>query len=800
MEIKALALNQFLSDIKLVHSSNEKQKEYLAHKFVLATQSQVFLKILEEHKQVEKIVLAKSIKSAKNQDLLRVQSEEDHLGQILKLVYLSIQNPQQVRDEVVKIVNKNNCFNYYSICQSLGLDKIKIYFGEYIVSNIQKEDDSVNLLLDSIQFQSEEMKQSALDVIVPKFSDFLRSSFLMNELMNLPYEAFKALVQRDDICVNEESDVFNLVYKYILKRESDPEHPSVLKQAQDAKQKAEDLIGEKPNPEEAPQNIEEAPKQEGEEAPKNEGEEAPKQEGEEAQKVEQQENNENKEQPPVQVVSGLDEKVYIMPDNLESQAKERLQNFKLTQEQKKDLLLSIRLGYVSHETLLKYSNMEVFQEFKDIFLQAISSKLNFYDSQEFLNKYQFNLDPRASYQDRVNNLSVAYPNNTSKLNQNSVNHQRTSSINQQFPNHDKNILLNDTIKSENVQATNRAKHSPQQVNNNILQESSRVGAANPYSLIDPKLQLQHPNNNLLSHNNISINPFQGNSALNLPSYNNFQQYQNHQQLPIHQSLYQPSGQLGNNMRPPQHLNQSQQPYPTIQSQFYNNGQENHQNLNITNSSNLKSPTRLPPRQSHGNIEFVYKSDLDDNGVLYYLGTYGKTKPYVNPHVLGQVQAFASTIRAGKIEYFVGREIQNFSTCNEKMSFMGVDLGEDRFIYPTAYTIRNRNSTTYVMLNWVLEASADGSHYIPIDKRIHYDPNDSHFNYTTEREREALKERGASSSYSIDEVSLKRILSDHQLKGFRFFRIVQISKNSHGSDNLSLSGFELYGISYGNSWF
>lgn len=62
-----------------------------------------------------------------------------------------------------------------------------------------------------------------------------------------------------------------------------------------------------------------------------------------------------------------------------------------------------------------------------------------------------------------------------------------------------------------------------------------------------------------------------------------------------------------------------------------------------------------------------------------------------------------------------------------MSFMGVDLGEDRFIYPTAYTIRNRNSTTYVMLNWVIEASVDGNHFIPIDKRIHYDPNDPHFN-------------------------------------------------------------------------
>lgn len=92
--------------------------------------------------------------------------------------------------------------------------------------------------------------------------------------------------------------------------------------------------------------------------------------------------------------------------------------------------------------------------------------------------------------------------------------------------------------------------------------------------------------------------------------------------------------------------------------------------------------------------------------------------------------------------------------------MGVDLGEDRFLYPTAYTIRNRNSSTYVLLNWILEGSADGQHFIPIDKRIHFDPNDSHFNYTIERERENLKERGVATSYSIDENSLRRVLADH----------------------------------------
>jgi len=30
------------------------------------------------------------------------------------------------------------------------------------------------------------------------------------------------------------------------------------------------------------------------------------------------------------------------------------------------------------------------------------------------------------------------------------------------------------------------------------------------------------------------------------------------------------------------------------------------------------------------------------------------------------------------------------------------------------------------------------------------------------------------------------------EGYRFFRIIQVGKNSSGSDNLALSGFEIYG--------
>ena len=38
-----------------------------------------------------------------------------------------------------------------------------------------------------------------------------------------------------------------------------------------------------------------------------------------------------------------------------------------------------------------------------------------------------------------------------------------------------------------------------------------------------------------------------------------------------------------------------------------------------------------------------------------------------------------------------------------------------------------------------------------------------------------------------------------MDGYRFFRIVQVGKNTNGSDHLSLSGFELYGRVQGGPW-
>ena len=198
--------------------------------------------------------------------------------------------------------------------------------------------------------------------------------------------------------------------------------------------------------------------------------------------------------------------------------------------------------------------------------------------------------------------------------------------------------------------------------------------------------------------------------------------------------------------------------------------------------------------SNYNPIFKYTYDFDENGALYYLGTRGKTTIYRNPHELNLVTAFASSLSKGQISDFVGRNLVNLRTENEENSFFGVDLGENRTLVPVAYSLRNRNSSTHVMLCWNLEASNDKINFEILDTRIFSNAENPQIHQRLERERNLLKEPGCTSTWGISK-KVKEKYPD----GFRYFLIKQIDKNSNGSYNLTNSGFELYGEGKGNGW-
>jgi len=191
---------------------------------------------------------------------------------------------------------------------------------------------------------------------------------------------------------------------------------------------------------------------------------------------------------------------------------------------------------------------------------------------------------------------------------------------------------------------------------------------------------------------------------------------------------------------------------------------------------------------------VFEYDFDENGALFYLGSFAKKKLWQNPHQVAQVQAFASSVGCGLVENFVGRSATNLRTQNEPFSFFGVDLGRDRQLLPTVYTLRNRNSSTHVMLNWHFEGSNDKVNWTLLDRRI-YLTNQPEQDQLFEEEHRQLKQKGATSTWGIDTDLYREI----GFEGFRYFRVVQVGKNSSGSDNLALSGFELYGRVIRGRW-
>ena len=120
-----------------------------------------------------------------------------------------------------------------------------------------------------------------------------------------------------------------------------------------------------------------------------------------------------------------------------------------------------------------------------------------------------------------------------------------------------------------------------------------------------------------------------------------------------------------------------------------------------------------------------------------MGTLGRSNEYQNPHVNQQVKCFYSSLGKGHSYQLVGRDLVNLRTLNEPFSYFGVDLGEDRFIMPTGYTIRNRNSSSHVLLNWTLEGTNDKVNFEILDRRI-FKSSDIEIDYNLEKQRNQLK--------------------------------------------------------------
>ncbi|XP_067009629.1 E3 ubiquitin-protein ligase HECTD1 isoform X3 [Anabrus simplex] len=176
------------------------------------------------------------------------------------------------------------------------------------------------------------------------------------------------------------------------------------------------------------------------------------------------------------------------------------------------------------------------------------------------------------------------------------------------------------------------------------------------------------------------------------------------------------------------------------------------------------------------LVFRHQHDFDENGIIYWIGTNGKTSPeWVNPAQYGLVMVTSSDGRNlpyGRLEDILSRDSSalNCHTNDDKRAWFAVDLG--LWVLPSSYTLRHaRGYGRSALRNWLFQVSKDGLNWTTLYTHV----DDS-----------ALNEPGSTSSWPLEPPA-------DENQGWRHIRLQQTGKNASGQTHyLSLSGFEIYG--------
>ena len=551
------------------------------------------------------------------------------------------------------------------------------------------------------------------------------------ELTELKYDTFKDIISSDELDIEGEKDVADLVIEYIRSRREIPEDKPLGPLQNQVN--VENKENEEKKESEEKKEEEKKEEEKKEEEKKNE---EPPQNQENQEQNENGQNQENKNPP-----NNQGEDLYDKWKKHLIEIKKNWDKKRLTPEEEKALIYCIRFSFLSHTDLISLTNEPIMKDYKDLLLQGLSARLNSYENTN---------EPRSL----INATPRKY-----------LREQQASNKNQNYSN---NSNINNDI------------------NQNYF-KSQKLRSVGNFG--DPNQFIKRSNNN----------------------FKNFAQSQ--RIIPQRNNNYNMN--LNNNYsHSPSYYDENESNDYNYNNNYNNNIRSEVLNIDDLNSKKkklammIKSSSPHPPQDPYISEEFFknqlmmsipkpifkYTYDFDENGALYFLGTKGKRYQYRNPHEINMVKAFASSLSKGNISDFVGRELTNLRTENEENSFFGVDLGSNRTLVPSAYSIRNRNSSSHVMLCWNLEASNDRLNFEILDTRIFSNKNNPQIHQKLEKERNLLKQPGCTSTWGISK-KVKERFPD----GFRYFLLKQIDKNSNGSYNLAISGFELYGEGKGRGW-
>jgi hypothetical protein len=200
-----------------------------------------------------------------------------------------------------------------------------------------------------------------------------------------------------------------------------------------------------------------------------------------------------------------------------------------------------------------------------------------------------------------------------------------------------------------------------------------------------------------------------------------------------------------------------------------------------NTHTLLLPSALPGH------ECIFDEPFGNNGVVYYILTVGKTKPYKISSSSG-VTPKMSSIKCDSADYgdpdhllFNKHDGSTFNmTKNLKNSWASIDLGEGRSLIVNYYCLRHGKSTGHYRLqSWDFEGSNDGRKWTVL--RVHKD-EDSAWQVEGSNEVAAWGDDGFSvAAWQVEGVN----------QAYRHFRIRMTGP--HGRDhNLCCAGIELWG--------
>ena len=741
-EIPYFFLNDYLSDAILKFDNNE----IPFHKIIISSASDFFFdyfKTIKNPYEKIEVNLPEYIKSSLRADI----NNKEIVENIFKYCY----NNQDIKIIEEKIA-KNNCFNYVEIAHCLKIKSLKEHLEKIIINNFLNEENEIKICEESNLFEMKNVFKQCKENIIKNLGNIPNSK---KEMTLLKYDIFRDIISSDELDVQNEKDVCDLVIEYIKSRREIPEEKQDIKEIKEINnnelnkniiQNNENLNEEEKKEENNPEN------QENNEEKKEENEIHEEKINE---KNDIKENNEN-------------DPYNIWKKHIEELKQNSIKK-RLSSEEEKNLVSCIRFSFLSHADLISLNNEPIMDNFKDLIMQGLSARLDTYENAKEKNII-INLKPRKYLKKKqeVNNPNINY-NNTNTNNTNIDNkyfntqkkeiEEENMNLNNQFNkfNDPRNFAYSQQINTNKFnnyinEDNSMNKNNMRNINNN---ENNRE-EINNYERYD-----ENNNNNFIDNNESELN------YLRAEVFNK-------------DEIYAMNKKRNNELNSNKNISpsQSQVPYAPQDSKILKNY--------IDNKHQTISKKIFPV--------FKYTYDFDENGALYYIGTLGKKQIYCNPHELNLVTAFASSLSKGEISDFVGRNLVNLRTENEEFSFFGVDLGQNRKLIPTAYSIRNRNSSTHVLLCWELEGSNDKINFEILDRRIFRSDN-YEMNKKLERERNLLIKPGCTSTWGIS----KKIREKFP-EGFRYFILKQIDKNSNGSYNLTNSGFELYGDAKGNGWF